>query len=364
MDYENNQPEKFTPEKQRGLTRIKRYFIDSDIECTDLSDIFDTSRMSRNIYDVFIFSRKIINITNEMWMKIFNTTSQKEKLRGRAVCYNICDEEKCVDLNIVYYTFTSELVSYQKRYNNSQKHDDYLNFVKNVLGSLDKFVFSAFPSLENDIEHLLIEVYMINRPNKQHPFRLYKKENVGFEVNQSILYYFRILKQIVLRLKLVNAPSELAENKKIIVFKIDKAFEKKINYLRKDKSIDKNTVVDNKTVIKTTSCIDFYYEPNAISSSDYINQNFEIVENDHPTEKINASAFVKLKFLGLDYPLQYNLSDEIVTGNINGKSLTSAIKYVIAGSFFALIISFIIFVVISVRKRKAKRKQPSSNELI
>ncbi|EOB11257.1 hypothetical protein NBO_1341g0002 [Nosema bombycis CQ1] len=144
MDFENNQPEKLTPEKQRGLTRIKRYFIDSDIECTDLSDIFDTSRMSRNIYDVFIFSRKIINITNEMWMKIFNTTSQKEKLRGRAVCYNICDEEKCVDLNIVYYTFTSELVSYQKRYNNSQKHDDYLNFAKNVIDSLDKFVFQLF----------------------------------------------------------------------------------------------------------------------------------------------------------------------------------------------------------------------------
>jgi hypothetical protein len=158
-------------------------------------------------------------------------------------------------------------------------------------------------------------------------------------------------------------PLELAENKKIIEFKIDKAFEKKINYLRKDKSIDKNTVVDNKTAIKTTSFIDFYYEPNAISSSDHINQNFEIVENDHPTEKINASAFIKPKFLGLDYPLQHNLSDEIVTSNINVKSLTSAINYVIVGSFIALIISFIIFVVIAVRKRKAKRKQPSSNGL-
>jgi hypothetical protein len=159
-------------------------------------------------------------------------------------------------------------------------------------------------------------------------------------------------------------PLELAENKKIIEFKIDKAFEKKNNYLRKDESIDKNTEVKNKIASKTTSLIDFYYEPNAISSSDHINQNFEIVENDHPTKKINASAFIKPKFLVLDYPLQHNLSDEILTSNVNGESLTSAINYVIAGSFFALIISFIIFVVIFVRKRKAKRKQPSSNELI
>jgi hypothetical protein len=122
---------------------------------------------------------------------------------------------------------------------------------------LDKFVFSAFPSLENDIEHLLIEIYMINRPNKQNPFRLYRKENVGFEVNQSILYYFRILKKIVSRFKLVNVPLELAENKKIIEFKIDKAFEKKNNYLRKDESIDKNTEVKNKIASKTTSLIDF-----------------------------------------------------------------------------------------------------------
>ncbi|EOB15224.1 hypothetical protein NBO_7g0042 [Nosema bombycis CQ1] len=229
MDFEEDQSDNFNENKQSYEIKVKDDCKAFSYSCNFFPEPVDTSNMTKDICDLFIFNVKILNLTEKLWRDILSILELQHVLTKKNLCYSIIDAADCSVLNKNYNTFSYSLLKIQRHNINSTIHRDYLDLLDDLLNCMDRFLTPTLPRLLRNVEHLIIKIQ--KSENEKFVVTSHKGENFGFEINNAIYDYIKQLRQSILDFKIFQVPAETLKKKFRIEYKMENAFKTKRDLL-------------------------------------------------------------------------------------------------------------------------------------
>lgn len=358
MDFDEDQFRRMVENIKSDKPQLNKECEPFYYSCSSISKSFDSSNMSKEITNLFNFNQQVLMLTEKLWNDLLNLKNERKIRYEESDCYSIVDSDECVSLNKYFFYYNSKIRKLKELHDNLKGNFDYLHLLNESLQSLESFLLSTLPRLENNIENLTIQVLQSSR-DKSISYEVNKSKS---EINIVINFYLQQLSQTVSHLKLTNVPDEIVLHKEKIQTKIKKTIDKKNNILS---SVllenESNFSFDRDTSSNTVNL----YDHDATSNIKF-KEIKKLEENPLMAEQVSNNDiyehFVYDKDLKFDFEVT---SDESLSRKqINNMESRPINNIVVLYGYVFSVIGFILVLIILIFYKFKSKKERNKNELI